>query len=126
MTLIQIKKSDAAIARFLGWSLGHPDKSETRWQTNWFELDNGSIVYRHEILLFHADWNWLMKAAKVWDNLDGKPFPVAAGENLKEIHRQYVDHCDHLDDAVTLYEIEDAFAALVDCVHWYNLVTGKG
>jgi hypothetical protein len=52
-------------AEFLNWSYGHPDKSETRWSTDWF--DNNGV--RHSHLQFDSDYNWIMEVIEKIQNI---------------------------------------------------------
>jgi hypothetical protein len=123
MTKQQIEKGNILIAMFLGWSYGHPDKKETRWADQWFEMEDGVHTYRHEVLLFDVDWNWLITACKRWDDLRMKSIPIAKNYTLKEVEAMYVDLCEGLDNAVSCYEILPAFEQLVACIKWYNKIS---
>lgn len=63
-----------------------------------------------KVLLFDTSWDWLMPSCKKFDELYiGKEAPIG-----------YIDHCEKIDNAVSCYEIEWAFEALVEGIKWYN------
>ncbi len=63
------------------------------------------IVYN-----YHWDWNSLMDVCHKWDNL-----------KVPECHEPaYVDICDWLDNAVSTYEINNAYNQLVNAIEWYE------
>jgi hypothetical protein len=59
-----------------------------------------------------SSWDWLMPALQKFDRL----YQYEKFEHFGT----YQSYCDEIDDAVTLYEIQPAFEALVSAITWYN------
>ena len=87
------------LAIFMGFTLGHPDKNETRWKENWF--GNG---LRHKHLQFDTDWNWLMPVIQ-------ECVIIAAESDEWERYWKITDMIPRID---TTYE------AVVEFIKWYN------
>lgn len=69
-------------------------------------------------LLYNVSWNWLMPACNKWDDLY-KDDPVLRDRNT-DTYSEYIELCDKLDNAVTTYEIHNAYLQLVSNIEWYN------
>lgn len=107
-------KGSVLIAKFLGWTQGFIGE----WSCPFEPSNNGfKNIYAPNGygMKFHTDWNWLMEAAKKFDDL--KEFFGTEHETM------YITRCDNQDSAITCYNISQAFEVLVDNINWYNLVT---
>ena len=68
---------------------------------------------------YHDDWQRLMPALK-------KFYLLGYSKNKSaKWSKQYEDHCDTIDNKVTLYEIMPAWSALVEAIQWYNTQSKK-
>ncbi len=118
------------VAAFDGWKririgfYGTPDESKwqreeknKRWMARVELYEVGSYYIRGDsfdhtrYMRYDKDWNLLMRACKKWECL-----PTGDFAHMED----YVTLSDALDDAVTLYEIKDAFKQLVVNIKWYN------
>ena len=54
----KIAKGNELIAKYVGMQQGKPN--ETRWASDWFDVDGFIDGARHKKLLFHDSWDWLM------------------------------------------------------------------
>ena len=106
------------IQGFMGWEL--------KFITD-YDLDGWYFVNKHTSktisgmhnvseLPYSTDWNWLMEALKKFDNLNDEN---QVGFTFNE-YQIYSNHCDQIDYAVTLYNIDDAVNALCEGIEWYN------
>ena len=106
----QLEK-DRLIERFMGWRLVL--KSNIGWVfVNDAGYELSIITYRDSIIGFTTDWNWLIKALYKFNNLSVNDNPLNG--------QSYVYHCDQINYAVTLYNINDAVNALCEGIDWYN------
>jgi len=105
------------IQKFMGWEL--------KWITD-YDLNQWCFVNKHtgktisgmysnSELPYCTDWNWLMEVLAAFDSLN---IPIKF-RSFKELEK-YSFHCDDIDHAVTLYDINDASNALCDGIEWYN------
>ena len=73
-----------------------------------------SEMYNDSELPYCTDWNWLMEALYLFDNLNNLAFSELSTS------QRYTELCDQIDYAVTLYNIDDAVNALCEGIEWYN------
>ena len=100
MTAQQIQDGNRLIAEFMG-----------EVDDYWWERDRFNERIKAK---FHSNWNELMRACKKFDSFVLDDFKVMPQwTNYKIL-------CDNIDDAVTTYDIEKAFAALVKAITWYK------
>ena len=103
------------IEAFMGWEL--------KWVSD-YDLNQWCFVNKHtgktisgmynvSELPYCTDWNWLMEALYSFDNLQFQNHPLF-------IREKYIELCDQIDYAVTLYNIDDAVNALCEGIEWYN------
>jgi len=110
---LETKQANVLIAKFLGWKQGMMlewtcplDKPVNGWAPIYAPDGTG--------MKFHTDWNWLMLAAKKFDNPDVLTNYFNSAE--------YTSRCDDLDNAITLYDIDKAFEVLVDNIMWLDSI----
>lgn len=90
------------IAFYLGWTLGHPDKTETRWSAHWFTPTG----IRHERLHFDSDWNWLMPAVH-------KCLKICHEASLNEWENSFADK-------FMTCQIEPLYKEVLNFIDWDN------
>lgn len=101
------------IQEFMGWRL----EFITQYDLNQWCFVNKhtgktiSGMYNNSELPYCTDWNWLMEALSVFDNIF-----ITADINIFE----YGKICDQIDYNVTLYNIYDTVNALCEGIKWYN------
>lgn len=106
------------IEAFMGWELKYiTDYDLNQWCfVNKHTGKTISGMYNNSELPYCTDWNWLMDALKEFDML--------LEDNRINVNpmdfRKYSEICDHIDYAVTLYNIDDAVNALCEGIEWYN------
>lgn len=113
--MIQLEK-DRLIEKFMGWELKWSnEEGKSGW--SFYNKESKEYLYKttyaNSTIGFTTDWNWLMKALKKFDTL---PVEYILWDN----QIKYIDHCDDIDYAVTLYNIDDAVNALCEGIEWYN------
>ena len=94
-----VTENNKLIAEFLGYSQPHPDYPNT---TYWYKKDCQPLT----ILLFHSDWNWLMKAVF-------KCLEICDNEMLNEWE-------DGFSDSFFSRDINCMYSELVRFIKWYN------
>jgi len=122
MTAQQIQDGNRLIAEFMG---GKYHELENIFsdpiKVMWFLPGNNpnphctSGTYKRLTELeYNVRWDWLMRACKRFDGFTLKDFKTSSQwTNYKIL-------CDNIDDAVTTYDIEKAFSALVKGIEWYK------
>lgn len=118
MTDQQILEGNALIAKFMNWTYGHPDRTEPRWQNQWFTPKKEG-QYRHEILKFDSSWNWLMPVAEKIESL---------GWNINILRQEvtiYDDKFKARNDGRcivknTTTKLESLFLAIVEFIELHN------
>jgi hypothetical protein len=115
----EINEGNKIIALFMGWRfIDHTEHPHVFPNGVWF---NPHTNVGHPSLIYHNSWDWLMEACKKWNDIRYREFTYnTTDEFINEIANGYIDLCEELDNAVTLYEILPAFEQLVKCVKWYN------
>ena len=109
-------EKDRLIEDFMGWKLSWNNEEGKRGWSFYNEESKEYLhktTYAHSVMGYTTDWNWLMKALKKFDNL------TLGGVSDFECQK-YIDLCDQIDYAVTLYNIDDAVNALCEGIEWYN------
>ena len=107
-------EKDRLIEAFMGWKLSWNNEEGKRGWSFYNEESKEYLhktTYAHSVMGYTTDWNRLMEALSVFDNIlitaDINPF-------------EYAKICDQIDYAVTLYNIDDAVNALCEGIEWYN------
>lgn len=123
MTTIEGNK---IIAEFMGakcemidHTKGNEDYLKSIGQTEWLiptwtkpeglPEEVGWAIYQLGDFQYNSSWDWLMPAAKKFDEL------INPLENI-----DYEELSDEMDLIVTRYEILPAFEHLIKCIQWYN------
>ena len=101
MTQDEIENGNILVARF---ETEEPDVLEHD-----LKYHAGQVVAR-----YNEDWDSIMPVCHKWDNIED----ALTGEQWIE----YARLSDSLDEAVTTYEIDQAFIQLIKCINWYNTV----
>ena len=108
-------EKDRLIEAFMGWKLSWNNEEGKR---GWSFYNEESKEYLHKTTYsdstigFTTDWNWLMKALKRFDNISGN------NELIDE--DSYVYHCERIDNAIMIYNIDSTVNALCEGIEWYN------
>ena len=133
------EKSNKLIAEFMGMQLGHPDKNETRWKTNWFEkliVDGNEFESgaRHTHLLFNTSWDWLMPVVDKIESddrydVDILQYGTRITDNQKEIVNNIADisfdkKIEHTYDAVVEFIKNTEYKSCDRCC--YDIVDDDG
>ena len=115
-----IVENNKLIAEFLGYSQPHPDYPNT---TYWYKKDCQPLT----ILLFHSDWNWLMRVVEKIENLQD--------ENNCAIYNVQIEQCfveiieNHTSDTIISTDanskLEAVYNACVEFIKWYNQQSKK-
>jgi hypothetical protein len=117
-----MKTNNQLIAEFMGMSLGHPDKNESRWSTNWFEkltVDGGEFESgrRHEVLLFNHSWDWLMP---VVEKIESTEDSDGYGNNVEIINTLCIirdaNYGDILIESEGVTKLEATYKAVVEFI----------
>lgn len=103
---LNVEEGNKLIAEFMGAEYDNTYNPEYPHYTI-----EDSTFYPEE-LKYHSSWDWLIGACKKFDLLY-----ETAGVDLG---LDYNFHCDDIDDAVTTYNIEAAFKAIISAIEWYN------
>lgn len=108
------------IETFMGWELKWiADYDLNQWCfVNKHTGKTISGMYNNSELLYCTDWNWLMEALGAFDNLFQNE--LLHEESTPSNYKLYAKYCDHIDNTVTLYNIDDAVNALCEGIEWYN------
>ena len=75
---------------------------------------NNSLIHKDR-LLFHSDWNWLMKIVEKIESLSNDKQVINWGRQSKTI----------FDFKLTESKIEAVYNACLDCIKWYNENSAK-
>lgn len=111
----------------MGWKVpmwNSPNEYETpHYQEKYIKSGLGEYYeqisdFTPEEMRFSSSWDWIMPACNKWDNLY-KDDPVLRDRNT-DTYAEYIELCDKLDNAVTTYNINDAYLQLVSNIEWYN------
>ena len=92
-----IVENNKVFAEFLGYSQPHPDYPNT---TYWYKKDCQPLT----ILLFHSDWNWLMRVIE-------KILQVCAEMDEMEMYWRITDAMPYIDNV---------YNTCVEFVKFYN------
>ena len=112
-------EKDKLIEKFMGWELIWNSQEESNgWMFYNKRLGKNlhKTTYPDSVIGYTMDWNELINALRLFDNLIEYNRPKFNQKQLKI----YSYHCDSIDNAVTLYNIEDAVNALCEGIEWYN------
>ncbi len=66
-------------------------------------------------LKYHSSWDHLIPVCAKFDSLY-----VVNAFDVGDDRERYHDLSEMLDNSVTMYEIERAWVALVECIEWFN------
>ena len=127
-----IVENNKVFAEFLGYSQPHPDYPNT---TYWYKKDCQPLT----ILLFHSDWNWLMRVVEKIESLNlGNTTikTVFSEEDLyinsnvsflimyKECYVNFFGEMKVYENWISVTEcnskIEAVYTACVEFIKWYN------
>lgn len=110
-----IVENNKLFAEFLGYSQPHPDYPNT---TYWYKKDCQPLT----ILLFHSDWNWLMRVVEKIENLQD--------ENSCAIYNVQIEQCfveiiiNHTSETIVEVDsnskIQAVYQACVEFIKWHN------
>lgn len=104
MTNQEIFKGNKLIAKLVGMQPGKPN--ETRWASDWFDVDGFIDGARHEKLRFHDSWDWLM--------------PVVHN-CIKYCHDNMLEEWEQsFSDKFMTCDIMVLFNEVVKFIKWYN------
>jgi len=125
---MKTEEGNKLIAEFMGMTLGHPDKEETRWKDDWFEklsVDGGHFESgsRHKHLLFHNSWDWLMpvveKILSLQDEDEDFLFNVTIDAN-KIVFYDNIDYRDILFEENGASLVEMSYNGVLRFIEFYN------
>ena len=105
------------IEAFMGWKLSWNNEEGKRGWSFYNKYTKEYLhktTYAHSVMGYTTDWNRLMEALYLFDNLNNLAF------NELSISQEYTKYCDQIDHSVTLYSINDAVNALCEGIEWYN------
>ena len=112
-----VTENNKLIAEFLGYSQPHPDYPDT---TYWYKKDCQPLT----ILLFHLDWNWLMK---VVEKIESLPDEENNGKFFFEIYQDSISifsnghYINELIDVIGQgSRLNNVYQACVEFINWYN------
>lgn len=114
MTAEEILEAKKLIAEFTGWAIepGMEDFDDPFYNAPITKTNYIPAMFQASKMGFDSHWDWIIPACKKFDTLE---------DNFKD-RIPYELHCDAIDAAVTCYEIEPVFKALVEAIKWYNTV----
>ena len=104
------------IAEFMGWNLGHPDKSETRWQNEWFDRQ-GFKTTTKGYLHFDTSWDWLMPVVEEILRMNSGILNIKMMSNACRIYADD-NSFNHLEEQNST--IEATYKAVLQFIQWYN------
>ena len=107
-----IVENNKAFAEFLGYSQPHPDYPNT---TYWYKKDCQPLT----ILLFHSDWNWLMRVVEKIENLskEGETYMFSI---TKFSARVTYKGSRIVDLPIDNTKIEAVYNACIEFIKYYN------
>ena len=111
-----IVENNKLIAEFLGYSQPHPDYPNT---TYWYKKDCQPLT----ILLFHSDWNWLMRVVEKIENLQDENNCAIYNVQIEQSFTEIIDN--HTSETIIYNidadsKIEAVYNACVEFIQWYN------
>jgi hypothetical protein len=112
-------EKDRLIEKFMGWELKCSNEEGLKgWSFHNKRMGKmlHKTTYVDSVIGYTTNWNELMNALWLFDNLIECN---SLGFNQKQL-KVYSCHCDSIDNAVTLYNINDAVNALCEGIEWYN------
>ena len=107
-----IVENNKLFAEFLGYSQPHPDYPNT---TYWYKKDYQPLT----ILLFHSDWNWLMR---VVEKIESLGYTVTIAGVMCKVTKVL-----DLENSIVSYVLGDKsrkleliYTTMVEFVKWHN------
>ena len=111
-----IVENNKLIAKFLWYSQPHPDYPNTSY---WYKKDCQPLT----TLLFHSDWNWLMKVVDKIESFvlnDDNSFNVTIGAtNYCVIQDSYGEIYENIEDSEET-KLLTVYKAIIKFIKWYN------
>lgn len=105
-------ENNKLLAEFMGFTLGHPDKNETRWKNCWFTTSNGTWNSRIDILHFNTDWNWLMEVIEKIRGIVNTELSVDDFDKHRGLEQRLNPYN---------YDIQSIYNGCIEFIKWYNL-----
>ena len=111
-----IVENNKLIAEFLGYSQPHPDYPNT---TYWYKKDCQPLT----ILLFHSDWNWLMRVVEKIENLQDENNCAIYNVQIEQSFTEIIDN--HTSETIIYNidadsKIEAVYNTVIEFIKWYN------